>query len=131
MRKILILILASLTLFASINWYTDFNKAYQESLATNKPLFVFIERLNPPCQWCHKMKTTTLKDPKIIDFIKKYFIAVKLDRDTSDYPDELYPRYVPTIYVIQKEKVIKRIIGYWSKEDFWSDLKDIERTLHK
>ncbi|BCD59827.1 MULTISPECIES: DUF255 domain-containing protein [unclassified Nitratiruptor] len=131
MKQILGFILfSSFVLASSIKWQHNFQEAYDLALQEKKPLFVFIERVDPPCRWCNKMKTTTLQDPKIIQFINQHFIAVRLDRDTSSYPGNLFPKYVPTIYVIQRKKVIKRIIGYWSKKDFWSDLEDIKRTLH-
>ncbi len=117
-------------LFASIEWMDDFDKAFAKAKKLNKPLFVFIERLDPPCRWCHKMKTTTLSDEKIANYINDHFVPVKLDRDSSNYPDELYPRFVPTIYVITPdERIVKKIVGYWEVGDFWSDLRDIERRV--
>ncbi|BAF69643.1 thioredoxin family protein [Nitratiruptor sp. SB155-2] len=132
MKKILGFILSSSLLVASsIKWQHDFQKAYDLALKEKKPLFIFIERVVPPCRWCHKMKTTTLQDPEIAQFINQHFIAVILDRDTSEYPDDLFPQYVPTMYVLKEGTIIKRIIGYWPKEDFWSDLEDVKRELHR
>ncbi len=73
------------------------------------------------------MKTTTLKDPQIANYINEHFIPVKLERNTDEYPDELFPQYVPTIYIIKDDTIYKRIVGYWPKKDFQSDLKDFER----
>ena len=127
MKKMFFLILLDVALFASIHWQTNFDKAYKLSQKSGKPLFVFIERLDPPCKWCHKMKTTTLKDPQIANYINEHFIPVKLERNTDEYPDELFPQYVPTIYIIKDDTIYKRIVGYWPKKDFQSDLKDFER----
>jgi len=130
MKKLLTLIILTLSLFASIEWQTDFAKAFTQAKEQNKPLFVFIERHDPPCRWCQLMKRTTLSDEEIVNYINKNFIAVRLVRESSDYPDELYPNFVPTIYVITPdERIIKKIVGYWPKEDFQSDLLDIERAL--
>ncbi len=131
MKKIVLIVVAIVSLFASVDWRTNFDKAYQESKSSGKPLFVFIERRNPPCHWCEKMKHTTLADSNISRYINKTFIPVKIDRDASDYPQELFPRYVPTIYIIDKNKILKKIIGYWPKSDFWSDLEDVRRVLQK
>ncbi len=129
MKRVALLLATTLTLFGAIHWQNDFQSAYQKSLQTGKPLFLFIERDNPPCHWCERMKKTTLSDPTIASYIDTHFIPVKVAREEGDFPKELYPRYVPTIYVIQKQKVIKTIVGYWSPKDFQSDLKDIERSL--
>ncbi len=129
MKKTFLLGLSTLWLFGAIHWQSDFQSAYQKSLQSGKPLFLFIERKSPPCRWCKRMKKTTLSDPAIASYIDTHFIPVKVAREEGDFPKELYPRYVPTIYVIQKQKVIKTIVGYWSPKDFQSDLKDIERSL--
>ncbi len=130
MKKLFILLTLTLSLFATIEWQTDFNKAFAQAKKLNKPLFVFIERHEPPCRWCQLMKRTTLADEEIANYINKNFIAVRLVRESSNYPDELYPNFVPTIYVITPdERIIKKIVGYWPKEDFQSDLTDIQRFL--
>ncbi|BCD68493.1 thioredoxin family protein [Nitratiruptor sp. YY09-18] len=130
MKKVFLIVTIALSLFAQITWQNDFEKAYKESLESGKPLFVFIERRYPPCKWCERMQRTTLADQNISNYINNNFIPVKLEKSTSSYPSELYPRYVPTIYVIKGEYVIKKIIGYWNKNDFWSDLRDVERLLN-
>ena len=130
MKKLLILFLA-VAGFASIEWQSDFYKAHEASIKSGKPLFVFVERQSPPCRWCQLMKKTTLGDEEIAGYINENFIPVKIVREKSDYPQELFPKYVPTIYVIKGEKVIKRIVGYWAKPDFMSDIEDIKRALRR
>ena len=129
MKKIMLFI--PLLLFAQIEWLTDFTKAQKLSIQTNKPLFLFVQRSLPPCHWCEKMKHTTLQDKTIASFINSHFIPVLVDKNSLSYPQELKPSYVPTIYIIQKNRVIKTIVGYWNKRDFQSDLADIKRVLNK
>ncbi|MRI58025.1 MAG: hypothetical protein C6H99_00790 [Epsilonproteobacteria bacterium] len=130
MKKLIIFLLA-IASFAAIEWQNDFYKAHEASLKSGKPLFVFIERHNPPCRWCQLMKKRTLGDEEIANYINENFIPVKLVREKRDYPKELYPKYVPTIYVIKGQKVIKRVVGYWPKSDFLSDIEDLKRALEK
>ncbi len=129
MKKILLL-MVSLSLFASIHWIDDFDAAYAKAKKVHKPLFVFIHRLYPPCHWCERMERETLDDANISHYIDAHFIPVKLEKSTSFYPEELTPKYVPTIYIIQGDKVIKTIVGFWNVNDFASDLADVERILH-
>lgn len=128
MKKLILFV--PLFLFAQIAWLHDFQKAKKLSKQTNKPLFVFIERTVPACQWCEKMKHTTLEDENISDFINSHFIPVLVDKNSPNYPQALRPRYVPTIYIIQNNRIIKTVVGYWGKKDFQSDLADIKRVLN-
>jgi len=130
MKKIIAFLLLTLTLFA-LEWQSDFKKGYELAKKSDKLLFLFIERLNPPCHWCQKMKKRTLANPQIAQFLQKNFVLVKVDKYSTNYPRELYPKYVPTIYIIdpKREKVIKTIIGFWSPQDFQSDLDDVKRLL--
>ncbi|NPA04437.1 MAG: DUF255 domain-containing protein [Epsilonproteobacteria bacterium] len=128
-RAFLTLFIVFTSLTAKVEWREDFKRAYEESLKNNKPLFVFIWRENPPCRWCNLMKKKTLNDPEISTYINEKFIPVMVVKGKDNYPSELIAPYVPTIYVIFKDEVIKRVVGYWSKEDFKSDLRDIERAL--
>ncbi len=129
MRKIVALCALALALFGAIEWRDDFDAAYEQAKRSGKPLFVFIERHDPPCRWCEKMKKTTLADPEVAEYINTRYTPVRLVRESGDYPPELRPRYVPTIYVIDGNKVVGQITGYWEPREFWSDLKDIERKL--
>jgi len=117
--------------FAQVEWREDFFKAYEEAKSKDKPLFVFIWRENPPCRWCQLMKRKTLSDPEISSYINKTFVPVMVSKDKGEYPSELVAPYVPTIYVIYKDEVIKQVVGYWSKEDFKSDLRDIQKELEQ
>ncbi|NPA56311.1 MAG: thioredoxin family protein [Epsilonproteobacteria bacterium] len=129
MRALAILLLSLLTL-SGHQWYTDFDKALAQAKREKTPLFVFMERHNPPCRWCQKMWRRTLTDPKIARYLSEHFITVRLAREEHNYPPTLSARFVPTIFIVDpKGEVIKKIIGYWSAEDFWSDLRDIERLL--
>lgn len=128
MKKIVLLL--PLLLFGQIEWISDFNKAKQLAAQTHKPLFVFVQRSIPPCRWCEKMKHTTLKDDTIASYINSHFIPVLVDKNSLSYPQELKPRYVPTIYIIQNNRIIKTVVGYWGKKDFQSDLEDIKRILN-
>jgi len=129
MKRLSLFLSLTLSLIASIHWYENFDTAYKEALKEKKLLFLFIEREHPKCHWCENMKHRTLSYPDIAEKINTTFIPVKVDKYSSSYPHELYPQYVPTIYIIdpRKKKVIKKIVGYWGKNDFLSDLADIDR----
>ncbi len=120
------------SLFASIEWHKSYEEALAEAKRTNRPVFVFMQRKEPPCRWCELMKNTTLKDSEIEKKIEENFIPLMLTREKRNYPKKLYSRYVPTIYVLSPDgKIVKKIVGYWDKKDFLSDLKDIDRVFKR
>ena len=131
MRHLFAILFIIGSLFAQINWQKDFKTAHQKALQEKKPLFVFMQRLDPPCQWCEKMKHATLQDSNISNTINQHFIAVKVTREEQDYPSFLYSQYVPAIFIIEPStnKIVTRVIGYWNVKDFQSDLNYILRLL--
>ncbi len=133
MRSIFSLIFIIGSLFAHINWQKDFQTAYTRALEEKKPLFVFMQRVDPPCRWCEKMKHSTLSDTNISNTINQHFIAIKVTREDQNYPSFLYSQYVPAIFIIEPttNKIVTRVIGYWNVEDFQSDLDYILRLLKK
>ncbi len=132
MKRIVFFFLTAISLFA-LEWHKDFGEAYKTAKKEQKPLFLFIERSDPPCHWCENMKKRTLANPRIASFIQTNFILAKVDKYSDCYPAKLRPRYVPTIYIIdpQKDKVIKTIVGFWQPKEFQSDLDDVTRLLTK
>ncbi len=123
MKYLLLFALIISSLFSEIKWEKDFNTAQKKAMEENKPILVFIERLNPPCRWCEKMKNTTLKDKKIQDIINSNFIAVKVAREKKEYPPSLKAKYVPTTFFLTNDgKLIGKSVGYWDVEDFKTDL---------
>ena len=133
MKKLIFIFMGAAWLFGAIQWESDFQTAYKKALEEKKPLFVFMQRLSPPCRWCEKMKHTTLHDANISNTINQRFIALKVTRENRDYPASLYSQYVPAIFIIDPatNKIITRIIGYWDVQDFQSDLDYIFRLLHR
>ncbi|MRI83654.1 MAG: hypothetical protein C6I00_04465 [Nitratiruptor sp.] len=128
MRLLWLFGLFSSLLIAS-TWYTNFDEAMAKAKEEQKPLFIFFERKNPPCRWCQLMWEKTLQDPKIASFIGRKFILLRLAREEGGYPQELYPRYIPTITILDPQgKRLQTIVGYWRPQDFWSDLEEFERA---
>lgn len=133
MKSILASILLATTLLAQIEWQENFSTALHIAKKEQKPLFVFMQRTNPPCRWCEKMKKFTLSNNEIAKMINRNFVAVKIDKYEDTYPSTLSSQYVPAIFIVdpQTKKVLYKIVGFWGVQDFKSDLNDIFKILHK
>ncbi len=129
MRHLFASFLLAAVASASIEWQTDLKKALEISNRLDKPLFIFVERNDPPCRWCKKMKKKTLSQKDISNLINREFLPVIVDKNSIKIQEIPKPKYVPTIYILHKGEIIKKIIGYWSAEDFMTDLKEIQNSL--
>jgi len=88
----------------------------------HKPIMVYVKA--EECQYCAKMKKTTLHDSEVKENIKD-FLFVIADKNSADAKKYLpSTRYTPTVYFISsKFKVVNTVKGYLGKEDFnlWVD----------
>jgi thioredoxin-related protein len=88
----------------------------------HKPIMVYVKA--EECQYCDKMKKTTLASPSVQENISD-FLFVVADKSSADAKKYLpSTRYTPTVYFISsKFKVINTVKGYLGKDDFnlWID----------
>lgn len=61
-----------------LTWYTDVQKAQQQSTATNKPIFAFFTG-SDWCGWCHKLERDVFAKPEFVQWAKKKVILLELD----------------------------------------------------
>ncbi len=81
-HRIVLVVLALFTVAApaqaqSIQWRTDYNRAWQEATTAGRPLFVDVG--SESCTWCRRFDESTLRDPRVIRKLNEQFIPVKLD----------------------------------------------------
>lgn len=64
-----------------IKWM-DFEEA--AALNAKKPRKFFLDMYTDWCGWCKKMDQTTFQNPVIVDYMNKYFYAVKFNAERKD-----------------------------------------------
>lgn len=118
-----------------IKWLT-----YDEAvkLSKKKPKKIFIDVYTDWCGWCKKMDKTTLKDPKIANYMNQKYYAVKLNAESDKMitfqGKEMTERdlsakvfkitgYPCTVYLETDEKIIQPIPGYM-------DVETLDKILH-
>ena len=103
-----------------------YNKALEIAKKQNKKVLMFM--YSEYCPWCEKMKKTTLSDKKVIDYINKRYVFLKMDTEMGEYPQRLKPRFIPTTYVIdpKTKETIQEIYGYKSAKNFIKEFWDNE-----
>ena len=118
-----------------IKWVT-----YEEAteLSKKKKKKIFIDVYTDWCGWCKKMDNTTMKDPRVVEYMNKKFYAVKLNAESpkaSAYKGtpvterELATRifkangYPTTLYLSEGEDLIFNLPGY-------REAGELDRILH-
>jgi thioredoxin-related protein len=150
MKKILLLFISSLLLFTAfttkdkpsgkaskegIKWLT-----YEEAVKMNakKKKKIFIDVYTDWCGWCKRMDATTMKDPRIVEYLNKNFYAVKLNAEstaassykgTSVTEKELATRifkasgYPTTLYLDEQENLLLNLAGF-------REATELDKILH-
>ncbi len=132
MRLIFLVSLFTLSLWGGkLNWADSYEEAEARAIKENKSILLLMTRAN--CRWCHKLKSTTLKDDSIVDRINAKFIPLNLTRDKDRYPRHIKAKRVPKSFFLfpNGEPIIRGIAGYWSVEDYHSIMDDVERAIKK
>lgn len=66
-------------LLNKIQWLEWGKESFDKARTLGKPILLDIT--GSWCHWCHVMDDTSYSDPAVIDFVKKNFIAVRVDTD--------------------------------------------------
>ena len=71
-----------------VDWYPWGETAFQKAKAEDKPVFLSIGYAT--CHWCHVMAHESFEDKEVADFLNKYYVAVKVDREERPDVDKIY-----------------------------------------
>ncbi|MEZ4752668.1 MAG: DUF255 domain-containing protein [Bdellovibrionota bacterium] len=76
------------------------------------------------CHWCHVMEKTTYKDPRVIDLLKKHYVAIQVDQDAEPDLSVRYEDYgwPATILFDAEGKELAKFSGYISPDEMASML---------
>jgi len=118
-----------------IKWMS-YDEAVKE--AKKKPKKIFINAYTDWCGWCKKMEKTTLKDPKIAEYMNKKFYPVKLNAEGNKeltYQGKKMTEkqlagkvfnitgYPTTVYLEANETLIQPIPGFM-------DVTNLDKIMH-
>ena len=103
MKKILlILFLLSTTLLADNIKWMKYDTALSVSQEQNKTIMVMLGR--DSCHVCQYMKTVVFKDKNVIRKLNEKFLAVYIELDFDDVPNDLEYIGTPTFYFLDKDE---------------------------
>ena len=126
-----------------IEWLT-FDQGIAKAKAEGKP--IVIDFYTDWCGWCKRMDRSTFQDPKVINFMKANFVAVRVNGDektkmVSHEGEQMSERTLtkafgvrgfPTFWFLDSEgKKIGPAPGYKKTEDFLSLLQYVGGNHYK
>ena len=130
MRLLLLTFILATSLFASVNWIEDYDDALKIAQKENKRIYMFIVSNN--CGWCKKFESTTLKDKKILQRLKKQYVLLHLIREIDDIPSKFKTTPIPRHYFLtNKGEVIFPVVGYRDVETFNNFLDTVNERVIK
>ncbi len=71
-----------------VDWYPWGDEAFAKAKSEDKPIFLSIGYST--CHWCHVMERESFEDQEVADFLNKYFVSVKVDREERPDVDHIY-----------------------------------------
>ncbi len=137
-NKAIPVVMMILTLFFSasvfageINW-TDYKTGKKLSQESGKKLYIYF--YTNSCPWCKKMERETFGSEKIINYMNKNFIPVKINTYKDIATSKMYQvGPVPTNIFVEPD--IKTIIykrpGYIPKKYFFDIIEAIKMEKYK
>ena len=130
-RIIVVLGLCSILVFA---WATEFSeeKLWQKwdksLLETSKKRgdLILLKVVKDNCHYCRDMEKNVFKEASMHALVKDNFVPVSVNISHESMPLGLKPSMTPSFYFINSEKkVVKQIVGSWSRDDFNSFVHNI------
>jgi len=109
-------------------WGVEFH-TYKEALEIQKKSkkVVMVDIVRTGCHYCERMNKTVLQEKEISDLLEKNFISSRVNLDYDKLPKGMHVDFTPTFYFVDKSgKIIKRLPGSWTKEDFKFILKKMK-----
>ena len=109
-----------------LNNLNDTQKILQKAKKEGK--LIIIKASSPTCWFCKKMDREVFSDKDVQNLINKDFILVEVNVDAQKLPfgvEKYYKKITPSFFIINgNKKLISKVPGSWSKEDFITFLKE-------
>lgn len=112
--------------FQEISWQSFNSETLKLAKQQNK--YIVLHLAANWCHWCHVMEEKTYKNPKIVEYLNKYFIACYEDHDKRPDLANRYRDYGwPATIVFNPNGIeVFKEAGYIEANEFLSILKNIK-----
>jgi uncharacterized protein YyaL (SSP411 family) len=78
-----------------VNWFPWGDEAFELARKLGRPVLLSVGYST--CHWCHVMEEESFEDPEIAEYLNRYYIAIKVDREERPDVDAIYMQAVQTL----------------------------------
>ena len=78
-----------------VNWFPWGDEAFELARKLGRPVLLSVGYST--CHWCHVMEEESFEDPEIAEYLNRYYIAIKVDREERLDVDAIYMQAVQTL----------------------------------
>lgn len=71
-----------------VDWFSWTEEAFKKARQEEKPVFLSIGYST--CHWCHVMERESFEDQDVADYLNRYFVSIKVDREERPDIDHIY-----------------------------------------
>ncbi|GAA5506817.1 thioredoxin domain-containing protein [Novipirellula caenicola] len=71
-----------------VDWYPWGEEAFEKARQADLPVFLSVGYA--ACHWCHVMEHESFENAAIAEFLNKYFVSIKVDREERPDIDQIY-----------------------------------------
>lgn len=75
-----------------IQWQEWKKEVLDYAQKEKRPIFVSVGYAT--CHWCHVMAKESFSDPEVADFLNKYFVSIKVDREQRPDIDQYFMNFL-------------------------------------
>ncbi len=123
-KMLLLLLLLNSMLFADLNWADDYESGLAQAKKEHKIVMLMFTLTN--CHVCEGMKENVYTQPKVMAYVKKYFVPIEQNLDLDD--KEGYAVYgTPTFYFLDSngKQIGDMKVGGSTVDGFMKKLKAV------
>lgn len=115
---------------SGIAW-KDYTPGMAQARNTARPVFLYFHA--PWCTYCTKLKQTTFKDSRVMDYLNGHFVSIQVNTDVQkDLAKKWRVKGLPTMWFLEADgKKINSLPGYVEAGQFIQVLKYISTQSYR
>jgi len=119
-------LLVAVSIWAQASIWQAYDASIWQKMGSQKLLLIKVER--DGCRYCAYMDREVFSDSEVQKVLDRHFELVNVNISHERMPLQLDGERTPGFYVVDHQgKVIKQLLGAWTKEDFMDIITHLQK----